>query len=45
MRKKLLSAAILTAAILALVCATQAPAATMTLTSAAFVNGGRIPGK
>jgi Raf kinase inhibitor-like YbhB/YbcL family protein len=45
MRKKLLSAAILTAAILALVFATQAPAATMTLTSAAFVDGGRIPDK
>ncbi len=45
MRKKLMSAAVLTAAILALVFATQASAATMTLTSTAFANGGRIPDK
>jgi phosphatidylethanolamine-binding protein (PEBP) family uncharacterized protein len=47
MRKKLLSAAVLTAAILALVLATRTPAATtaMTLTSTAFADGGRIPDK
>ena len=45
MRKKPLSAAVLTVAILALVFAIQAPAATMTLTSSAFANGGRIPDK
>ena len=45
MRKKPLSATVLTVAILALVFATQAPAATMTLTSSAFANGDRIPDK
>jgi Raf kinase inhibitor-like YbhB/YbcL family protein len=47
MRKHPLSAAVLTVAILALVLATQAPAATvaMTLSSTAFADGGRIPDK
>jgi Raf kinase inhibitor-like YbhB/YbcL family protein len=45
MRKKLLSATVLTVAILALVFAIPAPAATMTLTSSAFANGGQIPDK
>jgi Raf kinase inhibitor-like YbhB/YbcL family protein len=45
MRKKPLSATVLTVALLALVFATQAPAATMTLTSSAFADGGRIPDK
>jgi len=45
MRKKPLNAAVLTVAILVLVLAIQTPAATMTLTSTAFVNGGRIPDK
>jgi Raf kinase inhibitor-like YbhB/YbcL family protein len=45
--RKPLSIAVLTAAILTLVLATQAPAATMTmtLTSTVFVDGGRIPDK
>jgi Raf kinase inhibitor-like YbhB/YbcL family protein len=43
MRKSPLSAAVLMVALLVLVFATQAPAATMTLTSSAFANGGRIP--
>jgi hypothetical protein len=45
MRKTPLSAIVLTVAMLALVFAAQAPAATMTLTSAVFANGGRIPDK
>jgi Raf kinase inhibitor-like YbhB/YbcL family protein len=47
MRKQILSATVLTVAILALVFAAQVSAATMamTLTSTAFADGGRIPDK